>query len=114
MKLLGWCTKVLAISSVPTGPGSSSFCSGAGTPALERQRVGDFGEAGRGFVALAERGLADRPLNADVGVVPGDARLGGRVIDAGEQVGDVRDVAEDGEAVAEAGRHEELAVGLVV
>ena len=59
-------------------------------------------------------GSATGHSTADVGVVPGDAGLGRRVVDAGAEVGDVGDVAEHGEAVAEADRDEELAVGLVV
>src|SRR5680860_429437 len=58
----------------------------------------------------AEQRLVERPLDADVGVVPGYAGLGRRVIGTGEQVGDVGFLAEHGEAVAEAGRDKELAV----
>src|SRR5262245_35648620 len=80
----------------------------------EGERVGDLGKSRGTPVALAEQRLVDRPLDANVGVVPGDPRLGRRVVGAGEQVGDVGDVAERGEAVAEAGRDEELAVAGVV
>ena len=59
-------------------------------------------------------GCVDRPLDAYVGVVPGDAGLGRRVVGAGQLVGDVGHVAEHGEAVGEADRDEELAVALVV
>ena len=82
--------------------------------ASEGEGLGYFGELGGAFVALAEQRVGDLPVDPDVGVVPGDAGLGQRVVVAGEQVGDVGDVAEHGEAVAEADRDEELAVLLVV
>ncbi len=49
-----------------------------------------------------------------LGVVPGDLRLGGGVVEGGQLVGDVGDLAEDLEAVGEADRDPELAVALVV
>ena len=53
-------------------------------------------------------------LHADGGVVPGNPRLGGGVVGARAEVGDVGRLAEHGEAMAEADRDEELAVRLVV
>ena len=61
-------------------------------------------------VALGHLGIADRPLDRDVRVVPGDTGLGLRVVVAREQIAHVGDVREDAEAVAEAGGDEELAV----
>ena len=88
------------------GPIPHRYSNGSDSATSARRR-------GRG-VAGGEQRLGDPPLDADVGVVPGDARLGRRVVEAREQVGDVGRLAEDGEAVAEADRHVELAVALVV
>ena len=85
-------------------------CAPARALDAERQLVADLGERRRVLVALAEQRLGDLPVDADLGVVPGDPGLGCRVVVAGDLVGDVGDVGEDGEAVAEADRDEELAV----
>jgi predicted nucleotidyltransferase component of viral defense system len=82
--------------------------------ALEGQGLGYFGETRSPFIALAEQGVLDLPVDPHVGVVPGDAGLGQRVVVAGEQVGNVGNLTEHGEAVAEPDRDEELAVLLVV
>src|SRR6476646_3260330 len=60
---------------------------------LERQRLAEFGEGRCGLVALGEKRVLDRPLDPDAGVVPGDSRLGCRVVGARAEVGDVGGLA---------------------
>src|SRR5205809_186628 len=81
---------------------------------LEGERLADFGECRRGLVARGEERILDRPLDSDAGVIPGDTRLGRRVIGAGAEVSDVGGLAEHREAVPEANRDEELPVLVVV
>src|SRR6185295_9810777 len=53
-------------------------------------------------VTIRENRIRHRPGDADGRVVPRDADLAGRVVDVGALVFDLRDVADDGEAVREA------------
>src|SRR5262245_56967879 len=43
-------------------------------------------QAGRSAVARGEDRVADRPLDPDLGIVPGDARLPGRVVVVGQGI----------------------------
>jgi hypothetical protein len=81
---------------------------------LERQRLADLGEGRRGLVALGKERVVNRPLDPNAGIVPSYAGLRSGVVGAGAEVGDVGDLAEHGETVAEADRDEELAMLLVV
>src|SRR6478736_1239032 len=56
---------------------------------LERQGLAHLGVRRRGLVALREQRIVHRPLDPDAGVIPGDARLGRRVVGARAEVGDV-------------------------
>src|SRR5581483_10258345 len=83
---------------------------GARPPELPGQGGRDLGQAGGGAVAVGQKRLGERPLDAVVRVVPGDPGLRGRVEVAGQLVGDVGLVAQHAEAVGEADGHVELAV----
>ena len=78
-------------------------------PGQRRQAVEDVGEARGGGVLAGEGRGGDRPGDADGGVVPGHRQLVVAVVEVGALVLDVHALADDAEAVGEAGRDPELA-----
>src|SRR5918995_7230119 len=84
----------------------------------ERSPVGsgrlDHGQRGQHAIPCRQDGFRVRPLDADGGIVPGDATLRGRVVIRGHLVADVGHLAGDEEAVRESDRHVELMVAHIV
>src|SRR5690606_12717613 len=81
-----------------------SFDDSAGAQRRVRPAArGQVGPPGVGHVTGGQHGVVDAPVGADVGVVPRDAQLVGRVVVAVDQVGDGH-VGERREAVGDARR----------